>query len=290
MSILIDEHTQVICQGFTGKQGSFHSKQTIAYGSNFLGGITPGKGGQTHLNKPVFNTVIEAVEFNGGIDNLATMIYVPKAFASDAILEAIHAQIPVIVCITEGIPALDMVKINAVLKQSNSYLIGPNCPGVISPDKCKLGIMPGDIHKQGSIGIVSRSGTLAYEAVQQTTRINLGQSTCVGIGGDAIGGMTFIDCLALFEQDVQTEQIVLIGEIGGNAEQDAAEYIKHNISKPIVAYIAGKTAPKNRTMGHAGAVISSGSGSVGDKIEALERADVKVAPTLVHIGELLLDS
>lgn len=289
MSILIDENTKVICQGFTGKQGSFHSEQTIAYGTKFLGGITPGKGGQTHLNKPVFNTVIEAVEFNGSASNLASMIYVPKAFATDAILEAINAQIPVITCITEGIPALDMVKINAVLKQSNSRLIGPNCPGVISPNKCKLGIMPAHIHQQGSVGIVSRSGTLTYEAVQQTTDIGLGQSTCIGIGGDAINGMSFIDCLNLFEKDAQTKQIVLIGEIGGTTEQEAASYIKDHITKPIIAYIAGKTAPKNKTMGHAGAIISSGSGSANDKIKALQQAGVTVAPTLAHIGQLLLE-
>lgn len=289
MSILIDKNTQVICQGFTGKQGTFHSQQSIAYGTNFIAGITPGKGGQTHLEKPVFNTVLEAVACADNAHKIASMIYVPPPFAYDSILEAIDANIAVIACITEGIPTLDMIKINAVLKGTQSRLIGPNCPGVITPAECKLGIMPASIHQKGSVGIVSRSGTLTYEAVQQTTQVGLGQSTCVGIGGDPISGMSFIDCLMLFEQDDSTKQIVLIGEIGGNGEEAAAEYIHAHISKPVVAYIAGKTAPKGKTMGHAGAIISGGSGGADDKIRALENAGVVVAPTLAHIGRCLLE-
>ncbi len=284
MSILIDETTRVICQGFTGRQGSFHSEQSIRYGTNFVGGITPNKGGQVHLGKPVFNTVKQAVrETNAN----ASMIYVPPAFACDSILEAIEAEIEIIACITEGIPVQDMLKVSAVLKGSCSILIGPNCPGVITPDKCKLGIMPANIHKKGKIGIISRSGTLTYEAIHQTTKTGLGQSTCIGIGGDPIGGIDFICCLELFEQDNQTEAIILIGEIGGDSEQRAAEYIKAHISKPVVAYIAGITAPTGRRMGHAGAVISDGIGSAKDKIKSLKSCGIAVAPTLMHISKVL---
>ena len=290
MSILINKDTQVICQGFTGKQGSFHAKQSIDYGTAFVGGITPGKGGQTHLGKPVFNTVQQCVNHIGTGKQIASMIYVPPMFAYDSILEAIEAQIDVIACITEGIPVQDMIKINMLLSQSNSYFIGPNCPGVITPNECKLGIMPADIHQKGSVGIVSRSGTLTYEAVHQATQVGLGQSTCIGIGGDPVGGMSFIDCLALFQADEQTKSIVMIGEIGGDAEEIAAQYIASNITKPVIAYIAGKTAPKGKTMGHAGAVISGKVGNAQDKINALERAGVLLAPTVAHIGQLLIQA
>ena len=284
MSILIDETTRVICQGFTGKQGSFHSEQSMRYGTNFVGGVTPNKGGQVHLGKPVFDTVKQAVhETNAN----ASMIYVPPAFACDSILEAIEASIEVIACITEGIPVQDMLKVSAALKGSCSTLIGPNCPGAITPDACKLGIMPANIHKKGSIGIISRSGTLTYEAVYQTTKMGLGQSTCIGIGGDPIGGIDFISCLKLFEKDNETKAIVLIGEIGGDSEEKAAEYIKAYISKPVVAYIAGKTAPTGRRMGHAGAVISTGIGSAKDKIKSLKSQGIAVAPTLMHIEKIL---
>ena len=285
MSILVGKHSKVITQGFTGKQGTFHSQQSIAYGTQFMGGVTPGKGGQTHLNLPVFNSVKEAITATGAN---ASMIYVPPRFAYASIVEAIEAEMPVIVCITEGIPVQDMLKIKAILKGSNSTLIGPNCPGVITPDECKLGIMPGNIHQSGSVAVVSRSGTLTYEAVQQITQLGLGQSTCIGIGGDPIHGIDFIDCLALFEADEQTQSIIMVGEIGGYAEQQAAEYIQSNISKPVVSYIAGLTAPKGKRMGHAGAVISGSTSKAADKIKALKNAGVAIAPTPAAMGETLL--
>lgn len=286
MSILINRDTRIICQGFTGKQGSFHSEQAIAYGSNLVGGVTPGKGGQTHLQRPVFNSVADAVAETAAN---ATMIYVPAAFAADAILEAADAGIEVIACITEGIPVLDMVKVKATLADTSVKLIGPNCPGVITPDECKLGIMPASIHQQGKIGIVSRSGTLTYEAVHQTTAAGLGQSTCVGIGGDPIQGMNFVDCLTLFEQDEQTEGIVMVGEIGGSAEEDAAAYIQTHVSKPVVAYIAGVTAPAGKRMGHAGAIISGGKGTAEQKYAALSAAGVHVVKSLADMGSTMRD-
>lgn len=287
MSILVDKNTKVICQGFTGSQGTFHSEHAIAYGTQMVGGVTPGKGGTTHLGLPVFNTVKEAVLKTGAT---ASVIYVPAPFCKDSILEAIDAGITLIVCITEGIPTLDMLIVKEKLKQSHVRMIGPNCPGIITPGACKIGIMPGHIHRPGKVGIVSRSGTLTYEAVKQTTDVGLGQSTCVGIGGDPISGSHFIDILTLFEQDPQTEVIVMIGEIGGNAEEETADYIKNtSFKKPVVAYIAGVTAPKGKRMGHAGAIISGGRGTAEEKFLALEAAGVKTVHSLTDIGQAVIN-
>jgi succinyl-CoA synthetase alpha subunit len=282
MSVLVDRNTRLIVQGFTGKEGTFHTEQAIAYGTKVVGGVTPGKGGTTHLDLPVYDTVEQAVKETGAN---ASVIFVPPPFAADAIMEAADAGLPLVVCITEGIPTLDMVKVWQFLQGRRTRLIGPNCPGIISPGKCKIGIMPGHIHKEGNVGVVSRSGTLTYEAVGQLTRLGIGQSTCIGIGGDPIIGTNFVDALTLFNQDPETEAIVMIGEIGGNAEETAAAYVKANVRKPVIGFVAGQTAPPGRRMGHAGAIIAGGSGKASDKIAAMREAGITVCSTPAEIGE-----